>query len=562
MFVANCLLLVLLAWPTLALSESSSACIFKDCKCNPSGPSSIDVYCIYDEETMNVDPTLFPARLLAADDDAVDANSILASTNESTVAAKSTSVTTPNINTMLIKKYKFTTIPADAFAGLAIRNLIIGENELTELGTASFRGIRSLDLLRIIERRFERIEPDALAPLGDKLRELGIWQLNFRSEHIDSLLAELRAHSAKLRTLKLMGYGLKKFRTEWLELFRNVTSLSLASNDLSALQVDLLETSRQLVSLDLSNNMLDDMLDTYATLAPVQRTLKDLKLSGNGIQTLADFPAFNALEILDLSNNKLTELSATVFAKLPRLNHLYLSDNRLARIDPATFATNPYLLVLLINNNRLATLPSIGEQTRLQILDVSNQNGELHELTDYSLERKRTPINSLNLNIDGNDVLLFANRTFCSRNYNATDLSQLGITAASVARMSICTLKQIGSRSASSSSGSISMTGATHAAVKTIVRITRFDQATPTASSASAIIDANTSSAAVAAASVEQKDVCSCGTKAFLANYNIQLAGVCESNTGDMCADEAGSLMADDVACLTDEIFNCNIRSD
>lgn len=400
---------------SLANSTSNPECLYDGCKCVKFG-DAYDILCVAENSS-----TLeyYPKRL-----------------NLSGIT---------KINTLLIKKFNFRSIPDDYFKDLSINNLIIGENNLEVITKNAFRGVQSILLLRIIEKDLDLFEKSSMSWLNDKLSEIGIWQLNFKSENINSIFTEL-TNLKGLKTLKIMGYGLKKFRQSWIPLFKNIHSLGLSSNDLSSLQSDLFRSSTNLISLDLSNNYLDDLNDTLAALEPIKDILKELKLNGNTIEKLVDFPKFKNLEILDLSNNRIKSITSTTFLSLSALSHLYLSDNKLNSIDEHAFGKNKNLAVLLLSSNYLSRVPNLREQLRLQIVDLSNQNKQLTSLHDYAFERKLRPMNPISLNLDTNEIVKFGNKTFCSRNSNVSEILGLDLAFGALKHFNKCLLKQVNSK--------------------------------------------------------------------------------------------------------------------
>lgn len=259
---------------TLYSTKSSPSCLFSGCKCITNGDNSLDILCIANEVDNN-----FPIRL----------------NQKSTVAV---------INTFLIKRYKFKEIPDDTFENLEVRNLIIGENQLEKLTINAFRSIKSLNLLRIIEKNLHTIEPDAFKWVKNCLVEFGLWQLNFKSKDIDLFFEQL-ATLDHLKSLNLMGYYLTEFKPEWTRVFTNITTLSLASNDIKELNSDLFVLANNLQTLDLSNNFLSNLSNVFEALKPIEMNLRELKLYGNSIEHILDFPELPSLQSLDLSNNKI-----------------------------------------------------------------------------------------------------------------------------------------------------------------------------------------------------------------------------------------------------------------
>ena len=129
-------------------------CLYEGCKCAKFG-DAFDVLCVAENASTL---ELYPKRL-----------------NFSSIT---------KINTFLIKKYNFKSIPDDYFKGLSINNLIIGENNLEVITQNAFRGVKSILLMRIIEKDLDLFEKGSMSWLNDKLNEIGIWQLNFKSENI------------------------------------------------------------------------------------------------------------------------------------------------------------------------------------------------------------------------------------------------------------------------------------------------------------------------------------------------------------------------------------------
>jgi Leucine-rich repeat (LRR) protein len=391
-------------------------CFFEGCKCVSIG-SLFDVMCVSESRQAK-----FPPR----------------STSYS-------NLTNININTFLIKKYDFRSIPDDSFKNLRINNLIIGENNMRIITKNTFRGVKSILLLRVIENNLDSFEKNSFSWLNDTLNEVGLWQLNFKSGNIDSIFDELSTLS-NLKTLKIMGYNMKKFKASWLPLLKHIHSFSLASNNLNSIQSNLFTLSTNLISLDLSNNLLDDLSDTIAAVRPLESILKELKLNGNNIENLIDFPHFEMLEILDLSNNRFKHIRSHTFINLPSLSHLYLSDNRLEAIDETSFINNTNLAVLLLSGNYLSDIPNIKTNLRLKIVDMSNQNKMLTEIREYAFERISRPLHPMNINLGSNgDLIKFDSRSFCTRTSNTTEILALDVSFESMKSFNKCLLKQLSS---------------------------------------------------------------------------------------------------------------------
>ncbi|RNA07171.1 insulin-like growth factor-binding complex acid labile subunit [Brachionus plicatilis] len=389
----------------LALDE----CFFDGCRCVKNIDYSYDIICV------NQNNSLFPKRLK--------------------------SNITRTINTFLLKQYLFTEIPDGTFQGLAIRHLIIGENRLKKIGPDTFRGIKSLSLLKIIEKNFETIDLGAFDPISYYLSELGIWQINYQSHKIDEFFAELKKLKS-LKTLSLMGYGLKQFKPEWTTIFESIVHLNLASNEMKSIGPDIFKSCKHIESINLNNNFMSNLSSIFRALEPVKSKLRELKLASNQISQLKDFSAFARLEALDLSNNQIKKIPTGLLKGLDKLNSLYLSSNLIRSLPDSLFSSVPALSILMLDNNYLSTVPSVRTLSNLKILDLSNQNGNLKELEDFLFERANSTC-CLYLNLDANRIEKYGKKTFCSRDSGLSEIRKLDLSYQSMANMDHCLLSQL-----------------------------------------------------------------------------------------------------------------------
>ena len=408
--VINALVIFLFMNSLLALDH----CVFEGCRCVKNIDYSYDVICV------NQDNTQFPTR-------------IKSNTNKT-------------INTLLFKQYLFTEIPAGTFEGLSIRHLIIGENKLKKIDSNTFIGIRSLSLLKIIEKDFETIELGAFDPIENYLNELGIWQINYQSNTIDEFFNELKKLK-NLKTLSLMGYGLEHFKPEWTRIFEPIVNLNLASNEMRTIDPHFFKWCKSIESINLSNNFINNLTLIFKALEPVQSKIRELKLASNQISSLVDFSVFPRLESLDLSNNKVKTIPISLLNGLKKLNSLYLSSNLIQSVPDSLLNSATELITLMLDNNYLRKVPRIKKLKNLKILDLSNQNGNLRELGDFSFDRENSTC-CLYLNLDGNKLETFGNKTFCSRDSKLSEIRKLDLSYKSMSNMNKCILSQLRSEMA------------------------------------------------------------------------------------------------------------------
>lgn len=99
--------------------------------------------------------------------------------------------------------------------------------------------------------------------------------------------------------------------------------------------------------------------------------LEMLDLSQNKLTELADrvFEPLTSLRNLDLSSNQITHISEECFHGMVLLERLYLYSNLIETIHPAAFNGLDHLLELKLQGNELTTLPTLS-MPRLLLLDL------------------------------------------------------------------------------------------------------------------------------------------------------------------------------------------------
>lgn len=462
--------------------SQDTSCIFDGCRCQKNPDFSMDILCIATEST----DASFPKRVHNSTD--------------------------LPINNFLIKKYKFTQIPDSAFDSLDIRNLIIGENRLEKIGKNSFKGVLRLNLLRIIESKLTSIEPGSFEWIKNKLYELGLWQINFRSSTIDAFMEQLKVLSS-MKVLQLMGYGLVELRPQWIDLFSNLTTLSLSSNEIKRIDSSVFKSCKKLHTLDLSYNFLTNLSEILSALEPIKQNLKELRIGRNSIENLIELGRLDRLETLDLSGNKIKSIRETIFLNLKSLKYLYLSDNLIESIESNAFISQRELSALILNNNYLSKVPNVSTLSKLMLLDLSNQNGKLKEIQNYAFERTEA-FSAISLNLDLNDISVFGNRSFCSRFSNFSEISKLDVSFDSMKRLDNCVLKQVSSVLTS----------------RVLLYVGLTEQLL-----------------------FNNSDVCNCNLKMFAASHRIDLIGACAES-----ALECDKLYLSDSDCANKKQFECD----
>ncbi|MFY8186133.1 MAG: hypothetical protein ACOVLD_08760, partial [Bacteroidia bacterium] len=137
--------------------DTALSCFYSECSCRLNGDKSYDITC------MPARNKHFPTRELNATSDLI-------------------------INLLFITKYDFKSIPNDAFDGLSIKNLILADNQLESITEHAFRGIKSLNMLRLIERNLQKIETNAFFSLAEKLEDLDLVGLDIKNDEYKDVI--------------------------------------------------------------------------------------------------------------------------------------------------------------------------------------------------------------------------------------------------------------------------------------------------------------------------------------------------------------------------------------
>ncbi|KAK5856284.1 hypothetical protein PBY51_007892 [Eleginops maclovinus] len=121
-------------------------------------------------------------------------------------------------------------------------------------------------------------------------------------------------------------------------------SLYLFANGIEGLSVEDFDGLENLDMLDLSQNKLTELTDRV-------------------------FEPLTSLRNLDLSSNQITHISEECFQGMVLLERLYLYSNHITTIHPAAFSGLEHLLELKLQGNQLTSLPALS-MPRLLLLDL------------------------------------------------------------------------------------------------------------------------------------------------------------------------------------------------
>ncbi|KAI0345679.1 hypothetical protein BDW22DRAFT_1353259 [Trametopsis cervina] len=186
----------------------------------------------------------------------------------------------------------------------------------------------------------------------------GLSSIDLSRKELDSV-ARLKEFLPKLDSLMLNSNQLA-----WLSgIPGTVRTLSVASNCLTA--VTSFSHLLNLESLDISRNNIDSLRQLDCL-----RHLRELRADGNMIDSVDGLQKMDGLVKLSLQGNYIQDVDLTNY-RWSRLEMLNLSQNRLSRINGISSQSLPALIALNLDHNNLRELQVEGSMARLKILRVS-----------------------------------------------------------------------------------------------------------------------------------------------------------------------------------------------
>ena len=151
---------------------------------------------------------------------------------------------------------------------------------------------------------------------------------------------------------------------------------------------------------------------------------ENLYLFANGIEglTAEDFDGLESLEMLDLSQNKLTQLPDKVFQPLTSIRNLDLSSNQISHISENCFHGMPLLERLYLYSNHIKTIHPAAFNGLEQLIELKLQGNQLTTLPALSLPRLRL------LDLRHNVLPTLGPKDLHTPNLEALKLAGVGLT--------------------------------------------------------------------------------------------------------------------------------------
>ena len=261
-----------------------------------------------------------------------------------------------------ISNNQLSTLLPSIFTSSKLIRLSVANNSITSLPAQVFanqENLQYLDLSGNILTSSE-IKPNLFAGLSnlmeldlsqnqlDKLRRKVFWELtsletlSMSNNKIREIPNKLFKSQSNLRTLKLSKNLLTQLTNDALVGIELLNHLMLDNNLLEEIDEQVFTNLSSLSLLDLSNNNLLNVPKSLRFL----RNLKSIDLSKNFISDLEGIP-LPQLWRLNLSKNKIGNVSATALKELISLQILDLSNNKIDEVQREGCADNFFLCILL-----------------------------------------------------------------------------------------------------------------------------------------------------------------------------------------------------------------------
>uniref|UniRef100_A0A6I8QKJ8 Slit guidance ligand 1 n=1 Tax=Xenopus tropicalis TaxID=8364 RepID=A0A6I8QKJ8_XENTR len=234
------------------------------------------------------------------------------------------------LRTLMLRNNRVSCVHNDSFTGLRnVRLLSLYDNQISTITPGAFDTLQSLSTLNLLANPFNC--NCQLAWLGDWLRKRKIVTGNPRCQNPDFL-----------RQIPLQDVAFPDFRCE-----DGQEELSCAPQPQCPQECTCLDTvvrcsNKHLLSLPKG----------------IPKNVTELYLDGNQFTMVpGQLSSFKYLQLVDLSNNKISSLSNSSFTNMSQLTTLILSYNSLQCIPPLAFEGLRSLRLLSVHGNDISSLP-------------------------------------------------------------------------------------------------------------------------------------------------------------------------------------------------------------
>ncbi|XP_010148143.1 PREDICTED: slit homolog 1 protein-like, partial [Eurypyga helias] len=234
------------------------------------------------------------------------------------------------LRTLMLRNNRISCIHNDSFTGLRnVRLLSLYDNQISTIAPGAFDTLQSLSTLNLLANPFNC--NCQLAWLGDWLRKRKIVTGNPRCQNPDFL-----------RQIPLQDVAFPDFRCEEGQEETSCIPRPQCPQECTCLDTVVRCSNKHLKALPKG----------------IPKNVTELYLDGNQFtQVPGQLSTFKYLQLVDLSNNKISSLSNSSFTNMSQLTTLILSYNSLQCIPPLAFEGLRSLRLLSLHGNDISSLP-------------------------------------------------------------------------------------------------------------------------------------------------------------------------------------------------------------
>jgi Leucine-rich repeat (LRR) protein len=290
----------------------------------------------------------------------------------------------PIIDELVIRAIPSTRIFGSLLHGKAIRSLSILSSNVSEISEEVFSGPTFINTIKYLN-----LEANSFGSVPRVIT------------HFSSL--------NNLTTLSLAKNQILSIPADAFKPFVNITLLDMSHNQISTLHANSFVGLASLEVILLNNNQLKEFPSTL--FRPIAKRLRTLDFGHNLFSKLGPnmFNELSELKVLNISNNLLTSVPRSALARVSQLMHLNLGANQLTSLDANLVRGVRFLSSLNLTSNRISNLArgALKSVTRIKSIDLSNNT--LAEITAdvfHSLQWLQE------LNLKSNNITLIRSGAF------------------------------------------------------------------------------------------------------------------------------------------------------
>ncbi|XP_049539613.1 uncharacterized protein LOC125953853 [Anopheles darlingi] len=292
-----------------------------------------------------------------------------------------------------------------AFYGLHLVKINLKGNQIGRVPLNGFAGLEdTLTELDLSENRLRLFPTLALRRL-ENLRLVRLASNEISALELDDSYTRFGA----LTFLDLSQNALVELYADFFGAFPALRTLSLYGNDIESVHRDALVSLKELQSLDLSQNRLTEL---HPDLFAANRRLHTVDLSRNHIHYVSGlFANLPLLREIFVNENNVLELTEDCFANSSSLKVIYLEHNAIQRLDGRTLATLTGLEQLFLSHNLIRRVPGAFFESTPGLLSIALDDNEIDEL-DGRVFRRLGRLREARLN--GNRLQVIEERLFAA----------------------------------------------------------------------------------------------------------------------------------------------------